>query len=142
MSKLAEYVMSHVDRGACQCGKCFDAPANPEEKQPLGHTADLVFFKVSAVNEPKADELRALIAQHKGDYEPVNPLDGKEHNYLELGGYMGDQGLALMLMGLGSLLGLWRLLTPKSLGLPDDLAMQMAGSGMISVQATPETVAA
>lgn len=144
MSKLAEYVMQHVERGACQCGKCMDAPADPVKHQPTGHTADLVFFKVRATNDPKADELRELIRAHKGDYGPVDPLDGKEHNFLELGGYMGDQGLALMLMGLGSLLGLWSLMTPKTmLGMDGDRAMQLAGMGMVAVQAkVPESVPA
>lgn len=135
MITLHDYIAAHVERGACQCGKCFDAPENPQDKQPTGHTADLVFFKVCAIGEPKAEDLRALIEAHDGEFGPVNPLDGKEHNYLELGGYMGDQGAALMLMGLGSLLGLWNLLTPASLGIDGDLAMQMAGMGMVSIQA-------
>jgi hypothetical protein len=135
MSALSDYVFLHVKRGACQCGKCFDAPDKPAEHQPTGHTADLVFFKVCAVAEPQAEELRRLIQAHHGEYGPVDPLDGKEHNYMELGGYIGDQGVALMLMGLGTLLGLWKLLSPAMLGIDGQEAMNMAQMGLLSIQA-------
>jgi hypothetical protein len=136
---LAKYVMEHADRGTCRCGKCMDHPG--VDSQPIGHTADVVFFDVSQ-HDANADELRTLIVDSKeGEFGmTVNPFDGNEHNYMELGGWIGDQGLALMLMGIGKILGLWSLLTPKMLpGIPDDLVMQMAGMGMISIQATKET---
>lgn len=138
--KLITYINEHTMRGACTCGRCFDAPANPEKHQPSGHTADLVFFKVSANPNAKAEELRALVAAHVGDYGPCDLFDGKEHSYLEVGGFVGDQGLALMLMGLGSILGLWRLLTPYTVlgeSCPAEMAMQMAAIGMVSVQHKP-----
>lgn len=50
----------------------------------------------------------------------------------------GDQSLALRLMGLGALLGLWKLLTPRTMlgaDIPDALAQQMAGMGLLTVQA-------
>lgn len=131
---LYDYVARHAVRGACQCGKCSDAPANPEQDQPGGHTADMVFFKVAAQGEPNADEFRRLVqAEHP------RWLDGKEHSYLETGGDMGDQGIALMAMGLGEVLGVWRVLSPRLFGLSSDdpLAKQMAGSGMVTIQAMP-----
>ena len=132
--KLAEYVMTHTERGACCCGRCVDAPDDPTAHQPDGHTADMHFFKVSLRDGPDADTLRELIASHQGE---CDPLDGKEHSYMELGGWLGDQGLALQFMGMGSLLGLWNLLTPATImpGLPAELAGQMAGAGMVSIQA-------
>ena len=137
MTKLAEYVMQHAECGACLCGRCVDAPLDTQSKQPIGHTADLIFFKVCASDGATPEALLALVKEHKGEYGEVNVLDGKEHNYLELGGWIGDQGLALMLMGLGTVLGVWNLLTPRTLlgkFMTDDLAMQMAGSGMVAVQ--------
>ena len=98
--------------------------------------ADLVFFTVSATGDPSPDELRRLISESKhGAHCDVDPLDGAEHNYLELGGWLDDQGMALMLMGLGSILGLWKLFTPRMLGLPEDLVQRMAGGGMVSITA-------
>lgn len=138
MQKLRDYVTTFAARGACKCGRCADAPANPEQHQPAGHTADVVFFEVSAHDGADAHILRELVRANKqGDYGDVDVLDGKEHNYLELGGWIGDQGLALTLMGLGAVLGIWKLWTPKALlgkDAPEDLVKQMAGQGFVSVQ--------
>ena len=144
MKELYEYMQKHAERGECRCGKCLDRVEHPEQYQPGGHTADVVFFKVAAKADEhgtpaSADELKALVkANVKGAYGDVDLFDGKEHNYLELGGWIGDQGAALTLMGLGTVLGLWRLLTPSSVFgnlIPDDLKQQLAGAGMIAVTA-------
>jgi len=136
MSKLTDYVMKNAERGDCTCGKCADALAKP--MQPNGCTTDVVFFRVKASAEANADALRELVREHKGEWADVDLFDGKEHNYIELGAWIGDQRASLMLMGLGSLLGLWKLLTPRSIlgaDLPDNLVKQMAGAGFIAVQA-------
>ena len=129
---LGDYVIKHIERGPCQCRKCFDAVKNPESKQPKGHTADLTFFKVRKTNSPDAEEFRKLV-----DEEFPHWLDGKEHSYLETGADIGDQGLALMAMGLGELLGIWELLTPNSMVpfLDKDMRMKIAGAGYISLKA-------
>lgn len=128
MTKLTDYVLLHTERGSCQCGKCFDAPA--EATVPEGHTADLIFFKVSAVNDPDPKKLRELLG-NDGAF-----LFNGAHSYLEIGAWIGDQGLAMQLMGLGSLLNLWALNTPRSVlgnSVPEDLIMQLAGQGMIEI---------
>lgn len=137
MKTLSEYVRNHTARGACQCGQCIDGVSNPQEHQPTGHTSDLFFFKVAKHGEPDAKTLRELITKHHGEWGECNPLDGKEHNYMELGGWIGDQGLAMQFMGLGELLGLWRVMTPNALPIPDELKQQMAGMGMISILPHP-----
>ena len=102
MTNLRDYVIKYANRGACKCGRCADAPPNPEEHQPKGHTADMVFFEVSANPGADAETLKQLVSENKeGSFGDVDVLDGNEHSYLELGGWIGDQGLALMLMGLG-----------------------------------------
>jgi hypothetical protein len=127
--KLYEYTMAHAVRGACQCGKCFDAVAEPEKHQPTGHTADLVFFKVAAKDADSA-QFKHLVQE-----EFPHWLDGKEHSYLETGGDIGDQGTALMAMGLGAVLGVWKVTGVATLSfLPDELKMQMAGAGCVSIQ--------
>lgn len=140
MNELREFVTNHAERGTCRCGKCIDHPG--EDQPPDGHTVDMVFFEVCAKNEPDASRLRELIAANKqGEFGALDPWDGKEHSYIEVGGWIGDQGLALMLMGLGAVLGLWPLMTPKMLpGLPDDLVQQMAVAGMVTIM--PQPVAA
>jgi len=95
------------------------------------------FFTVASVGSPNADEFRRLIAEQKSEYVEVNPLDGNEHSYIELGAWVGDQGVALMMMGLGELLGVWKLYTPQKMfpGIPNSLASQLAGSGYITIKA-------
>jgi hypothetical protein len=120
------------------CGRCIDAPENPEQHQPEGHTADMIFFKVAAGTKADKDALRMLVeANTKGECD-IDLFDGKEHNYMEIGGWIGDQGLALMLMGLGTILGLWKLMTPVTMlkFKPDDpLTKQMAEMGFVAIQA-------
>jgi hypothetical protein len=141
--ELSEFIKKHAERGACRCGKCFDAPANPESKQPSGHTADLVFFEVCARDNPSAMDFVMASKAHRGEFgDPLlNPFDGKEHGYIELGGWLGDQGAALMYMGLGVVLGVFDLLTPKTMlpgRVPESLAMQMAQHGYVTVRVKPE----
>lgn len=133
MSPLAEYVVRHAQRGECGCGKCIDRGDAPE---PEGHVVDMVFFKVGLSGEPSAEEFRSLTAGHRGDYGDVDPFDGSEHSFLDLGGWIGDQGLAMQYMALGALLGVFELLTPARLGIEDpDLAMKMAEHGFVTVLA-------
>lgn len=131
IQELASYVLQHTRRGDCLCGSCCDAQ---DGSQPTGHTADLVFFRVVSENSPSREEFERLTRENgAGVFSSVDPLDGKEHSYLELGAWLGDQSIAMQYMGLGSLLGSFKLLTPKTLKLPDDLAMQMAQRGFLSV---------
>ena len=128
--KLSEYVLKFAERGACTCGKCFNAPPNPEEKQSAGHTINLTFFKMSAKGGNK-EEFLSIVREEYPEW-----LDGKEHSYINVGGEMGDQGLALMTIGLGHLLGAWKALSPDTLipSLPLDLKKQMAGAGVVNLQ--------
>lgn len=143
MSALAEYVRVHTDRGECQCGKCMDKGNKPDPVSPIpdhlyDHTANMVFFKVCIRNEPNADEVRKLISEHKGVFNSVDLFDKQEHNFMELGGWIGDQGLALQFMALTSLVGLTELMTPLTMLpglLPQDLVMKMAQTGYVAVRA-------
>lgn len=136
---LVEYVISHTDRTECKCGQCFMPVQGPEEFNP--HTADMIFFRVSKVGEPKVDEFKKLIAEWPGEFgSTVNPLDGKDHSYLELGGWIGDQGIAMQFMGLGVLLGIFNLLTPVTLFKMESgsaEALEFAGLGLVAVIIKP-----
>jgi len=129
-----DYVLAHTERGECQCGKCFDKGTHPD---PEGHTVDLGFFKVAAKDNPDKAEFLRLTKEHQGEFGDCNPVDGKDHSYLELGGWIGSQGVAVQYMGLGALLGIFHTLSPAMLGIkPDDpLYQEMLGMGFLSVQA-------
>ena len=71
-----DYVAKYAIRGTCTCGKCIDAPKNPEQHQPTGHTIDLTFFKI-ANNGGNKEEFERIFRKQFPHW-----FDGKEHNYL------------------------------------------------------------
>jgi hypothetical protein len=120
MSPLASYVLQHTDIVAYG-------------------GEDLLFFKGKPCNDPDKDQLRELVRTHASDY-PVTVLDAAEHSYLVLGGWVGSQEIALRLMGLGSALGVWSLLSPRTFfgaDLEDEKAHRLAGTGLVSITAPP-----
>lgn len=136
-NSLIDYVLTHTERGECRCGKCCDTTGRPD---PQGHTIDMVFFKVAVTNAPTKEEFIQLTKDHRGEFGEVNPIDGGDHNYMELGGWIGDQGIAMMYMALGVFLGVFNLLSPATvLKIDDSRALEMAGMGFLSVQAKQAT---
>ena len=142
MDDLTKYVIEHSIRGVCMCGKCIDAPAN--KFQPDGHTADVQFFKVALKNsnltktdkEKIKNDFIKLVKNHKGVYSDIDIFDGNEYNFIDIGRWIGDQGTALMLMGMGELLGVWKVATPNRLA-PDfseETRNMLAGAGYISIK--------
>ena len=127
--KLYQYVRANAIRGACTCGRCIDAVANPEEHQPEGHTVDMVYFKVAKRDGATKEDFLALV-----EAEFPHWLDGEEHSYIGIGANMGDQGVAIMTIALGHLLGVWQAMTPAMMGVPKDLQSQMAGMGLLSMK--------
>lgn len=132
MSKLVDFVVAHTTR--CPCASLV----YQHERDKSPSAADMFFFDVAAKDNPDADEFKRLIAEHPGEFATVNPLDGNEHSYIELGGWIGDQGLALQFMGLGVLLNLWQVMHPVNMlkmERNDPLAQQLAGVGLVSIMA-------
>ncbi len=124
MTKLIDYIVNHTERGECQCGRCFDK--QPDREAPP-HSVNAGFFWVSAKNNPTAEDLnRLLLAEYPS---PERLRAGP--SYIEIGGELGDQGLALLLIGLGELTGIWKIATPKSLGIEGQAANRMMGNGFI-----------
>jgi hypothetical protein len=97
----------------------------------------MIFFEVSPTEPADVDAFRRLTSEALfGAYATVDPFDGKEHSYLELGTWIGDQGLAMQYMALGVMLGVFTLLTPVTVfRLPTDhpVVMEMAHGGFIAV---------
>lgn len=99
--------------------------------------ADVIFFGVRKTAHATIDGLRAAISAHVGVFCEVDLFDGDDHNFIELGGWVGDQGAALRMIGLGAALGMWKLLTPVTmLGFEpnDPIVTHMAGLGYVSMQ--------
>ena len=127
MNPLVDYVLRHTTRGACQCGRCIDK--QPGRKAPA-HSVSVYFFWVSATNNPTADEFSSLIEQHYGTVDRLK----QGPSYIEIGAALGDQGVALLFMGLGAILGLWTVVTPDLLGARDKQeAKYMVGSGYLMI---------
>lgn len=133
--KLYDYVVENSVQGACCCGRCVDAPEDPESEQPSGHTTDVVFFKVSAgPNASKEVFLRLVEAEF-----PVW-LDGQVHSFLEVYADLGDRVVALTAMGLGEVLGVWQVMTPVRL-LPfisKELSLEMATLGCFALRVSKD----
>lgn len=123
---LYKYVREHSVRGQCRCGRCIDGG----EEQPKGHTVNLTFFEVAAINDPYPKEFLALVKKTQ-----LGLCQGGEHSYMEIGGILGDQGFALQTMALGHLLGIWELRSPDTMlpFLPKEQKMDMAGSGYVTI---------
>jgi hypothetical protein len=123
MRDLVEYILKHTER-------------LPREATREG-AIDLGFFKVALKGSPDAEEFRRLIAANaKGEFANVNPLDGEEHSYIELGGWIGDQGLAMQFMGLSEALGLSRTLSPRTMlgdAIGSAMEQQLLGMGMLTM---------
>ncbi len=116
--KLIKYTREHALR------------VSPDET-PEENTIDMIFFQVGADVSSDKTTFLELVKE-----ECPHWLDGEEHNYLQTGGDMGDQGIALLTMALGGLLGVWQVLTPANMfgdTVPKELLEQMTGMGMISI---------
>lgn len=59
-------------------------------------------------------------------------------SYIEIGGVLGDQGLALRLFALGEALGFWTVVTPATLGMEGVTADEMAGLGLVMIDGLRE----
>lgn len=122
MNNLIDYIIGHTVSNQKYYGEKKDESM-----------ANVEFFNVSLKNNPDKDVLIKHISEHKGVFCDIDILDGKEHNYIDIRGWIGDQGLALRLMGLGKLLDLWYLLTPTAMGFTGNVGKQMAEIWMISI---------
>lgn len=132
MQNLIDFVIKHTERGSCQCGKCIDAPLG-EPSRPAGHTVNLCFFEVSATGEPNKEKLVELVKELKFSDYPIDLFDNQPHNFMEIGAAIGDQGLAMQLMGLGTILNLWELFTPNKVLAKAGSAKQLSSSDEIGL---------
>lgn len=145
MKELLNYLNTHSIKGPCACAN--SAPTHPHSTAPHEQSGptkvDLVFFTVACNPDdpPDAATLRNLIVANAANSDlPLDLLDGAEHDFFYISKWLGDQVAALLLMGLGTLLGLWTLRTPKNLApnrqMPRQLEISLAESGYLTIQAS------
>lgn len=107
--------------------------AMPHESEARPHIekVDLHFITIG-VDKALAESRKAELIDILNAYpEPDRIAAGP--SYIEVGGVIGDQGAAFQLFALGTVLGLWGVITPKMLGATGDQADQLAGSGYIMI---------
>lgn len=126
LDELIQYILTNSNRGECQCGKCCDKA--PDRDAPA-HNVNVHFFWVSKDDKCDPDELRRLIIAGYPDVERLKAGP----SYIEIGGALGSQDIALRLMGLGELCGLWDVITPAKLRMEGPIADQMAGNGFVMI---------
>lgn len=133
--RILELVNTRTLRGGCVCGECDESSRPDLYPQPIGHTLDLVFFKVALLSPVTPAEVYAALGEVKSS-TGLDLLDGKEHSYMEIADTLGNHGFALGLIGLGGLLGMWEVLTPHTrVPVPISLAksMELAQIGFVTM---------
>lgn len=91
-----------------------------------------VEFMVIGVDKAKAVACRAELIELLREYPNPERLAGGP-SYIEVGAAIGDQGAAFQLFALGQALGLWRVMTPATLGFVGEEARFMAGQGFVLI---------
>ncbi|HLC56464.1 MAG TPA: hypothetical protein VJJ23_04480 [Candidatus Nanoarchaeia archaeon] len=103
-----------------------EAPVNGVDK------IDMIFIDV-VVDKERAEQYRNEITDILRDYPEPERLAGGP-SYIELAPNLGmQQEGALRLMALGKSLGLWDILSGKTLKMNDDEARNLAGSGFLMI---------
>lgn len=94
-------------------------------------------FYVVGVNTQKANEYRDEIIQIMRDYPTLDRLV-QGPSYIEVGGEMGDQGIAMTTFAVLEAIGLADIMTPAKLGMTGPQADEMAGRGFVMLIPKPE----
>jgi hypothetical protein len=109
----------------------------PGTREVPGHKVVDLHFMTIDVDLAKAREqgpqfIADLAA--KGAIGPRSASQSPVKSYLDIGGAVGDQGLALYSMGVGEALGLWTVYTPKMyMGVEGPEADRAAGGGGVVI---------
>jgi len=106
------------------------------EASPDAVRANLHFIEIAPTADfPDADELIATVQAALGEGEFGVVMQARDltggPSYITLGGWLGSQDLALMLIGAVELAGIAKAITPAMLGATGLAADTMAGNGLI-----------
>lgn len=89
-------------------------------------------FVVIGVDREAAQPIEGVLRAILSEYPQPQRLAGGP-SYIEVGAAIGDQGAALQLFGLGEVLGLWKVITPSSMGITGSEADDLAGRGFVMI---------
>ncbi len=104
-------------------------------KAPTGDNFDIVdmIFVDVVVDIARAEKYRGAFAEQMRAYPQPERLAGGP-SYIELAPNMGmQQEGALRVMALGKTLGMWDVMSAKTLGMDDITARHMAGQGFLMI---------
>ena len=113
---------------------CTDSP-NDNGEVPEGTEVVDCHVQV-AINRVKAEQHREELVELLDRWpteawgHPTKPLSVGP-SYIDVGAVLGDQTLAFIMFAVGRVLGLWGVITPKTLGLTGTEAGQAAGNGYV-----------
>jgi len=93
---------------------------------------DMVFVDV-VVDRAKAQQYKGTLAELLRGYPQPERLAGGP-SYIELAPNLGlEQEGALRVMALGKTLGMWDIISGKTMRLNDEMALEMAGNGFLMI---------
>lgn len=105
---------------------------NDDTALPQGAVeVDCVLTKVF-VHVENAKKVKSDLCEFLKTYPQPDRLS-KGPSFIEVGGEIGDQGMALRLFSLGDVLNLWNLITPKTFDMHGDQARDAAGGGFVMI---------
>ena len=116
-------------------------PAQPATR----HTVDCHFVTVGFTEHAPSWSHQqfsdAILACPRGEFRDM-PLERWQGgpSYIEIGGWIGDQTLALRLMALGQEHDLWDVITPALFGITGAEADVLAGNGLVLVSGIRQPV--
>lgn len=91
-----------------------------------------VHFHIVALDKAECLRSRNELILILNEYsEPERLVQGP--SYIELGGEVGDQMMALMLMAIGEAADLWTVITPKTVHVGGEAADNLAGRGFVMI---------
>ena len=127
--RFGERVEKRVEGRLIQVIDIYDMD-HVSEAPPELVQVDMIFLSVG-VDKAKAEQHRAEFT-HMCNALPYEIMkDGP--SYISLGGILGSQDMAIQLMAMGYVLDMWKIVTPKSLGVEGDQVKTLAGSGLLLI---------
>jgi cysteine sulfinate desulfinase/cysteine desulfurase-like protein len=119
---LIQFLRAHAEASTTVMENCFSVMEN---------------LHIRPVNLDKETLLKKL-KEHKGEFGvQFDPENFKgEKSYMELGAWVGDQTAAILMMAVGSNLGLWEGLSPSTMGLRGAIAQTLFENGFFTITST------
>lgn len=121
--------VEELNEGGFHVVEVFAMP-HVSEAPPDLEMVDVAFMMVG-VEKAAAERRRADLIRWLERYPSDRLAEGP--SYIEVGGVIGSQDAALCLFALGKVLGLWKLITPATLGFEGEEALKYAGAGLVMI---------